>query len=254
MKDEVTYPEFFARFYDVLYAKLRVGEDDHFYLRKIAESKGPVLELGVGTGRFFIDALNSGADIYGIDVSPEMIHVLKKKLEKKDHHRVQVQDARVLDLGMKFDLILGPFRVLSHVIETSDQLSLLNQVNKHLNPDGIFIFDLYVPNLSMLLKGINNLTDFDSEYEKGKKLKRIVNMHADLINQISHVNMKLIWDENNEEVQKDWNFKMRYFFRFELEHLIKRSNLELIQIYGDFKGNGLNSDSKEFIVVCRKGT
>lgn len=254
MKDEVTYPEFFARFYDVLYAKLRGGEDDHFYLRKIAQSKGPVLELGVGTGRFFIDALSSGADIYGVDVSPEMIRVLKKKLEKKDHHRVQVQDARIFDLDMKFDLILGPFRVLSHVIETSDQLSLLNQVNKHLNSDGIFIFDLYVPNLSMLLKGINNLTDFDNEYEKGKKLKRIVNMHADLINQISHVNMKLIWDENNEEVEKDWNFKMRYFFRFELEHLIKRSKLELLKIYGDFKENQLNTDSKEFIVVCRKGT
>ncbi|MDX2443953.1 MAG: class I SAM-dependent methyltransferase [Bacteroidales bacterium] len=252
MKEEAVYPDFFARFYDVLYEKLRGGADDHYYLRKIAETKGPVLEIGAGTGRFFIDALHQGADIYGIDISPEMIKVLKKKLEKKDHHRVSVQDATSFNFDKKFDLIIAPFRVLSHVMEPADQLSLLNQVNSYLTKDGQFIFDLYVPNLPMLINGVKNSLDFDGEYEKGKKLKRIVNMQADLMNQISYVNMKLVWDEDNRQVEKDWNFKMRYFFRFELEHLTKRSNLNLVQIFGDFSESKLNSESKEFIVVCKK--
>lgn len=252
MTEENIYPEFFARFYDVLYEKLRGGEDSKYYQRKIAETQGPVLELGVGTGRFFIEALNNGADIYGIDLSPEMIRVLKKKLDNKDHHRIAVQDARFFDFKRKFKLIIAPFRMFSHVIDVTDQLKVLNQVNKHLAPDGIFIFDLYVPNLSMLSKGIHDLADFDGEYEQGRKLKRIVNMHADLITQISHVNMKLIWQENERRIEKDWNFKMRYFFRFELEHLIERSKLNLVRIYGDFDENKLQSGSKEFIVVCSK--
>ena len=252
MTEENIYPEFFARFYDVLYEKLRGGEDTQFYQRKIAETQGSVLELGVGTGRFFIEALNSGANIYGIDVSPQMIRVLKKKLDNNDHHRIAVQDARFFDFKRKFKLIIAPFRLFSHIIDVSDQLKVLNQVNKHLTPDGTFIFDLYVPDLSMLSKGIHDLVDFDGEYEKGRKLKRIVNMHADIISQISYVNMKLIWEENEKRIEKDWNFEMRYFFRFELEHLIQRSKLNLVRIYGDFNENNLQSGSKEFVVVCRK--
>jgi len=251
MKEEAVYPEFFARFYDVLYEKLRGGADDHYYLRKIAETEGSILEIGVGTGRFFIDALNQGADIYGIDISPEMIKVLKAKLKKKDHYRVSVQEAINFNFDKNFDLIIAPFRVISHVMDPDDQLALLNHVNSNLTKDGQFIFDLYVPNLPMLVNGIKNSLDFDGEYEKGKKLKRIVNMQADLINQISFVSMKFIWDEDNRQFEKDWNFKMRYFFRFELEHLIERSKLNLVQIYGDFYENKLNSESKEFIVVCK---
>ncbi len=44
----------------------------------------------------------------------------------------------------------------------------------------------------------------------------------------------------------------RFYFRYELEHLIKRSKLTLEKIWGDFEEGDLTGDSKEFIVVCRK--
>jgi len=65
-RNEADYPEFLARFYDLIYAKVRNGVDNEFYLRKIAAAKGPALEVGVGTGRIFIEALKRGADIYGV--------------------------------------------------------------------------------------------------------------------------------------------------------------------------------------------
>ena len=61
------YPEYVARFYDVIYSKIRAGTDSEYYLKQILKTQGPVLELGVGTGRLFVDALKQGADIYGID-------------------------------------------------------------------------------------------------------------------------------------------------------------------------------------------
>ena len=60
MKANVGYPENFARFYDTIYTHLRTVDHDYF-LRTILSTKGPVLEIGVGTGRFFIDALHGGA-------------------------------------------------------------------------------------------------------------------------------------------------------------------------------------------------
>jgi hypothetical protein len=45
---------------------------------------------------------------------------------------------------------------------------------------------------------------------------------------------------------------MRYFFRFELQHLVERAGFKSVNIYGDFNCNELNKESKEFVVVCRK--
>lgn len=119
-------------------------------------------------------------------------------------------------------------------------------------PGGRFIFDLYVPNLNLLLNGIRNQTDFEGEYENGKKLIRVTSMKADVINQLSHVQMNFIWDEDGLQHEAEWDFKMRFFFRYEIEHLIRLSKLKLETIYGDYQRNGLNQDSKDFVIVCSR--
>ncbi len=249
---DTEYPEFFARFYDVIYDEVRNDADHDYFLNKMFEARGPVLEVGVGTGRFFMDALNQGTDIYGIDFSPEMIRVLKSKLPAKEHHRVTVQNICSLNLNNQFDLTVAPFRVFMHLLSVEDQLKALNAVHAHLKPGGRFIFDLFVPNLKMLHEGLDQKRDFEGEYEPGKKLIRYSSMQADPVNQISHVTFKLVWDEEGKEKTEEWEIEMRFFFRYEIEHLIHRSKLQLIKIYGGFNEHELNRHSKEFIVVCKR--
>ncbi|MCX6145210.1 MAG: class I SAM-dependent methyltransferase [Ignavibacteriales bacterium] len=251
MEANSEYPEYIARFYDVIYAHLRTVDHEYF-LRTILSTRGPVLEIGVGTGRFFIDALHGGADIYGVDLSETMLQQLRKKLGQEHHHRISQQDARSLHLDKKFDLIIAPFRMFSHLIETDDQLQMLNSVFDHLNPGGRFIFDLYVPDLGILLNGINEQVDFEGEYAPGKKLKRIVSAKPDLIRQISSVTMTLTWDDEAGERTESWLLPMRFFFRYELEHLVHRSKLTLKHIYGDYEEHELGPESKDFIVVCER--
>jgi ubiquinone/menaquinone biosynthesis C-methylase UbiE len=246
------YPSYVARFYDVIYSKVISGEDSGYYLEQILKTQGPVLELGVGTGRIFVEALKQGADIFGIDANASMIEVLKKKIEKKFHHRVKVQDAVNLNLNNRFNLIMAPFRVFSHFVEVIDQFRVLNAVFDHLHPQGQFIFDVFIPNLKLITEGIKDLMDFDGEYEKGKKLKRITSMEADPLNQVSHLKMKYVWEENEKEIEKEWAFPMRYFFKYELEHLIARSRLTLVNIFGDYQEHPLDANSQEFVLVCQK--
>jgi len=246
------YPAFFARFYDTIYDQVRDATDHQYFMSKILDSKGPVLEIGVGTGRFFMDALNRGANIYGIDISPAMLDILKNKLPEKEHHRIQVQDICTFKLDQKFDLIIAPFRVFMHLLKVEDQFKALDTVYAHLNPGGSFIFDLFVPNLKMLYEGLDQKKDFEGEYESGKKLIRYSSLQADPVNQISHVTFKLLWDEGGNEKAEEWKTDMRFFFRYEIEHLIHRSLLQLVKICGDFNETELNKYSKEFIVVCKK--
>ena len=251
VRANVEYPEYIARFYDVIYSHLRTVDRDYF-LRTILATSGPVLEIGVGTGRFFIDALQSGSDIYGVDLSETMLEQLRKKLGTEHHHRIFHQDARSLHIDRKFDLIVAPFRMFSHLVEPDDQLRALNSIFDHLTPDGRFIFDLYVPDLSILLYGINDQVDFEGEYAPGKKLRRTVSSKPDLIRQVSSVTMTLTWDDETGERTESWHFPMRYFFRYELEHLVHRSKLTLKHIYGDYDEHELGPESKDFIVVCER--
>jgi SAM-dependent methyltransferase len=252
MPPENDYPDFVARFYDVIYDRLRTGTDAEFYLRRMAEAKGPVLEIGTGTGRLFQEALSRGTDITGIDNSPAMIGVLRSKLEPADQTRIQVMDARRLSLAKRFSLIVAPFRVFSHLLGVEDQLIVLNKVYDHLRPGGYFLFDVYVPNPKYIAEGLDGLVDFEGEYAAGLRLKRTAYMSADLVNQLSQVRMKYEWDEGGRRVEREWTFSLRFFFRYEMEHLVQRSRLKLETITGDFTGGPLEPDSKEFVILCRR--
>ena len=246
------YPDFYARFYDFIYQKVRDGVDNHYFLNEIKNTKGKILEVGVGTGRIFMDALKINADIYGIDVSPEMIKVLKNKLEPQYQKRVSEKNIIDFKLDSSFDLIIAPFRVFSHLIDKNDQLRALNNVYKHLNANGKFIFDLFVPDLTQIIKGVDNLKDFDEEYEPGKRIKRTVSTKPDLVNQIIHITFNFEWDDEKGIQKNEWKIPFRFYFRYELEHLIERSDFVNYKILGDYNGNKLNSESKEFIMICQK--
>lgn len=249
------YPEYVAKFYDVIYEQVNSGEDVKFYLDQVMKTNGPVLEIGTGTGRLFLKALEQGADIYGLDISQSMLNVLKSKLHIREHHRISNQSITDFTLTRKFDLIIAPFRVFMHLLTVEEQLQALNNVSKYLTDKGLFIFDVFVPNLKLLTEGIQNAVDFDGEYAPGRKLKRISSMKSDLIFQRSEIKMNFIWDDfEGNQVNETWNFQMRYYFRYELEHLITQSNLNLMKIAGDFKGNPLGNKSGEFVVICNIDT
>ena len=149
--DKSLYPESFARFYDFIYKNLRDSADKSFFLNEIRQTKGKVLEIGTGTGRMFHEALESGADIYGIDNSEAMLSVLLGKIETKYKDRISLQSMVDFSFNFKFDKILAPFRVFMHLFSINGQLQTLNTIYRHLNPGGVFIFDVFYPDLKQLI-------------------------------------------------------------------------------------------------------
>jgi SAM-dependent methyltransferase len=247
------YPEFVARFYDPVYARIRDGTDNEFYLHLLTSAAGPGLEIGSGTGRLLVEALRRGADVRGIDLSPAMVERCREKLAPAERDRVSVADAVRLRTDRRFALVVAPFRVLSHVPEPADQLRLLDAVHHHLVPGGRFVFDLYVPDLKLLLEGLPELCDFEGEWAPGRRLvRRVSSLPSDLAHQTSRVRMSFDWEEEDGEHHGDWEFEMRFFFRYEIEHLVARSKLRLERIDGDFAGGPLTAASREYVVTCRR--
>jgi len=247
-----TYPKSFARFYDTVYHNVRDSVDNEYFQDEIKLTGGKVLEIGVGTGRLFLNALNMGADIYGLDVSKTMLDVLYKKLRKDQHYRISLQNIIDFVFDFKFDLIIAPFRVMMHLLDKEDQIKAIDNIFNHLNSKGRFIFDTFIPDLNQLINGVKYQMDFEGEYDSGHKIRRFVSTSPDLINQVIHVSFNLEWEENNELKHDEWVLPLRYFFRYEMEHLIERSKFQNYKIYGDYQKNDLNNESKDFIAICQK--
>lgn len=252
MENNFEYPKTFARFYDLIYSQLRNEADSAFFLGQALKTHGKVLEIGVGTGRHFINALNRGADIYGIDISESMLNVLYDKLNRNEHYRVSLQGMTDFRFDFKFNLIVAPFRVIMHIPDKSEQLKAINNIWAHLEKGGKFIFDTFIPDLKALINGMKDVVDFEGEYEPGKKVKRIVSTNPDLLNQILNVTFTMEWEENGKQMSEDWTTPLRYFFRYELEHLVERSRFSNYEIVGDYLGNKLDHNSRDFVVICRK--
>jgi ubiquinone/menaquinone biosynthesis C-methylase UbiE len=246
------YPKNFARFYDTIYHNMRDAVDNEYFQNEIQRSGGKILEIGVGTGRLFINALNQGADIHGLDISESMLEILYKKLQRDQHYRISQQNIINFSFDFKFNLIIAPFRVIMHLLNIEEQIKAIDNVYNHLNSNGRFIFDAFIPDLNQLIKGINNQMDFEGEYDSGQKIRRFVSTSPNLINQTIQVNFHLEWEEKNELKHDDWILPLRFFFRYELEHLLERTKFEKYKIYGDYKGSELNKESKDFIVICQK--
>jgi len=252
MEDTFIYTDVMVRFYDIIYDAMLGPQRGDFYVVRIANCGGPVLEIGTGTGRIFLRGLSAGADMYGIDISSNMLKELKSKLLEKEHFRLHHQDVRNFKLDKKFRLIIAPFRMFLHLITVEDQLNALNSIREHLADDGKFIFDVFVPNLELISTGTRDKLVFDGEYEPGKKLKRYDSASPDYIHQLQNVSFKYVWDEADGTHEETVTFPFRYLFRYELEHLINRANMRIERIYGDFYGHSLDETQKEFVVVCRK--
>ncbi len=246
------YPSFFSRFYDVIYQDLRNQVDHQYFLEQIRKCNGKVLEIGVGTGRLFIDAWQQGNDIYGIDISESMLEVLREKLPSSDHYRVSNQNMTDFSFHFKFDLIVAPFRVFMHVLEKENQLLALNHIYRYLKRGGRLIVDAFVPDLYLLLEPLTRFKDFDGEYKSGQQLKRFVSTSPELLRQLIHVTFDLEWQDGESLKKERWQVPLRYFFRYELEHLLDRSEFSSYHIYGDYQGGELDESSSEFLVECHR--
>ncbi len=253
MENEYYYNETITRFYDTVYQnppQLIAGMN--FYLDEIKNSGGAVLEAGVGTGRIFLPAFDSGADIYGIDYSKNMLNVLKSKLPAKEHHRIWIDDIRKFDTGKAFKLVISPFRVFQHLLTIEDQLNALNSIYNVLEPGGRLIFDVFNPDLKRITHPVENVLEYDGEYLPGHKLQRFVSINYDNLNQQMDITFKFIWEEGGLEKTDTFSTQLRYYFRYELENLIGRTKFKIENVYGDFKRNELSEKSNELTVICIK--
>ncbi len=104
-----------------------------------------VLDLGCGTGSMTLELARRGYDMTGVDYSPEMLDVARKRAEASglsENILLLCQDMRSFELYGTVDLAISCLDSVNHLTGTKDLDKFFALVHNYLIPDGIFIFDI----------------------------------------------------------------------------------------------------------------
>src|SRR5882757_8069006 len=221
------YDSFIADYYDESAVMRGRVQDVSFYREAAREFGDPVLELGCGTGRITIALSEAGKRITGLDLSGRMLeHAVKKRaalrVEARERLHLAQGDMARFDLGEKFRLVIIPFRPLQHLLEVRQQVDCLDCVRKHLAPGGRLILDVFQTDAERMHDPVHMREMLVTEYKTA----------------------------DGRQVRLVFAWTLRYFFRYEIEHLLARCGFEVAAEYGNFDRTPIRDESPEMIFVA----
>lgn len=253
------YDSFIADYYDESPLIKSRTQDVAFYRDAARDFGDPVLELGCGTGRITMAIAEAGKRITGLDNSERMLErAIQKRaaltVESRERvHLVQGNMAR-LDLGEKFRLILIPFRAFQHLLEVQEQLDCLEHARKHLSSRGRLILDVFQTDAERMHDPVHLRESHVAEYKTpdGRRVnisERTAAFHrAEQKNDVEMIYS--IVHPNGRKERQVFAWTLRYFFRYEMQHLLARAGFRVTAEYGNFDRTPIEDESPEMIFVA----
>ncbi len=135
-----------ARLYDPW--SVSVTEDVEFYVDEARAAGGPIVELGVGTGRIAVPIAAQGIRVIGVDSSEGMLDVCREQAELAGVAELldlRLGDLREPPVAERVRLAICPFRALLHMPDDAERLRALRSAHELLVPGGRFVFDVFAP-------------------------------------------------------------------------------------------------------------
>lgn len=244
--------QLYSRYYDLLYRDKPYREEADYVLQTL-QAIDPeirtILELGCGSGahaRFFCE---KGFSVTGIDRSAEMIRQAGgKMIPGFDAIEGSIVDFK---LGKTFDCAVSLFHVISYLTETEELLGCLRSVNKHLEKDGLFLFDCWFTPGVYNLKPEKRTKHFEN---KALKVERISESFMDLEKNTVDVHFEVRIQDKMSQEQETLHEKhlMRHLSIPEMELLASLAGFNIIKTEEFLTGKLVNIESWAVCFVLQK--
>ena len=123
-----------------------IDGDIEYYLERLKNIKGRVLEAGVGSGRFLIPLLEKGLVVDGIDYSSHMLRSCRERSNnrglKPELYKMRLES---FELPNKYEAIIMPAGSFCLLETREDAIAALTCFKNHLEHGGRIIIDLEMP-------------------------------------------------------------------------------------------------------------
>lgn len=203
------------------------------------------LDLACGTGNLTKEIAKSFKHIWGVDISDDMLMEADKKLRSENIKGTLInQDICCLDLNRKFDLITCCLDSTNYILEEQKVEEYLRSVKKHLNEDGIFIFDINSYYKLSQIMGNNIFT-----YDDGDVVYIWENTFEDEI-----VDMYLTFFVKDDEkyIRFDEEHLERAYKELKIEELLSKCGFTILNKLSNYDINEKLNEKSERIVYIVK--
>ena len=230
---------FDSKYYHILY-KNRNHQEARKFIKKLIKHlklkrKSKVLDAGCGKGRHSIEIEKLGHIVTGIDLSKNSIK-FAKKFENSNLDFI-VHDI-LKPLNMEFDAVLNLFTSFGYY-ERDKDLEILLSLQKNLNINGIGVIDFF-----------NIKTVKDNLVKKEEVI--LENIKFKIVREIDKfsVTKEISFSDNNI----DFKFKesVNTLSIIDFENYFKKTDLEIIQVFGDYDLNKFKKDTSPRLIIIFK--
>lgn len=246
MEESIEY----ARVADLHDAYVQVTFDIPFFLSEARKISGEVLELMAGTGRVSVPLVEAGVRLTCVDNSPEMLAILREKLEKRGLSACVYQmDVRELALRKQFDQVIIPFHSFTELLSPSDQRKALAGIHEHLSETGRFVCTLHNP--PVRLKSVDGRLRLWGKYPLDNRQRILLLWGLENYDPVNHtVNGLQFFEEYDANglmrAKRLLEIRFRLLKRGEFEELAKSAGFKVVALYGDYSYSEFKEDTSPF--------
>lgn len=239
----------YARYYDLLYRDKDYAAEAEYVaglIRKFHPSTRSILELGSGTGIHASLLAEKGFTVHGIERSQEMLARSLALTEKMTPGQGKLTfspgDIRDIRLKKRFDAGIALFHVISYQTTNEDVTAAFETARHHLNPGGIFIFDVwYGPAVLTEHPEVRIKRIADDQTEITRLAEPVLHPNANRVDVHYHVFVRDLATQAVAELKE--THAMRYFFKPEIERIASHTGFQYLHAEEWLSGKVIGCDT-----------
>lgn len=240
----------FAQVYDMFMDN--VPYDDWCnYIEKILKQynikDGVVLDLGCGTGKMTNIMAEKGYEMIGVDNSMDMLDIARNTSGEEILYLLQ--DMRELELYGSVQAAYCACDCLNYILEEDELLEVFNRVNKFLDSEALFIFDI---NTSYKYYELLAENTFAESREEGSF---IWENFFDIDEQINEYYLTLFIKDVTDKEERFLRFEETHYQKCysvdKIKELVEKSGMEILSINDMYSNEPMREDSEKVTFIVR---
>jgi ubiquinone/menaquinone biosynthesis C-methylase UbiE len=246
----------YAPFYDWENAQTLGRRDVPFWRRVATSARGPVLELGCGTGRVSVPLARAGVELVGIDRSAPMLDRARRQILRSSNPQLLTSlrlvrgDIRALpfDAGA-FPLVLAPYGILQSLIRPRDLTATLASVARVVAPGGTFGIDL-VPDVPKWREYENRVQLRGRA--RGAQLTLIESVRQDPARHLTTFEQTYVERRGDRTREHRFDLTFRTLSVRQMTRQLERAGFQVDAVLGDYRGRPWDARADVWIIMAKK--
>lgn len=250
----------YAPFYDWENARTLGRRDVPFWRGVASRVRGPVLELGCGTGRIALPLARAGVSLVGIDRSGPMLERAARRLaaqrpregrSRKLRLKLVRGDIRTLPFEpASFKAVLAPYGILQSLVRDRDLTATLASVARVLKPGGLFGIDLVpdVPNW----REYANRVQLKGRTTGGAHLTLVESVRQDRRRHLTIFEQTYIRKLGGTTSRHSFDLTFRTLPIPAFTRRLERAGFAIEAVLGDYRGGPWDERAEVWIMLARR--